>query len=290
MKFRGLMTDSTAMREFMNITLSLSKFSKECVMRITNRRVYFIISAEKDAGPRRPLAWCELPVSFYFKEYKLVGVNEEYNEIYLEFSTVLLARSLAILKQNVKSCIIKLTNKQSPCLTLEMELDAEEISSQIVHDVPVEVISRKYWSNYEEPRFDDFHVTIQMPSLKSLRPIVERLKNLSNYLTVTANKNGRLTLQIKTTDVNLSVHFTDLSIQSFAGQLVTSDDDIEDSSNSQISSTIDIKKFLLFLAGLQINNTRVLCSIVHNKMVKLFIEQQGSLSIQVFLTETDYKK
>lgn len=112
-------------------------------MRITTRKVYFIIS-EEEAGPKRPLVWCELPVNFYFKEYNVVGVKEQYNEIYLEFSTgvylfctcslffsinlniiqisVLLARSLTILKQEVKHCKIKLTDKDSPCLTLEMEL------------------------------------------------------------------------------------------------------------------------------------------------------------------------
>lgn len=106
-------------------------------MRITSRKVYFIIS-EEDSGPRRPLVWCELPVSFYFKEFNLVGVHEQYNEIYLEFSTgtcvivkfrfynnnvsVLLARSLAILRQDVRLFKIKLTNKDSPCLTIEMEV------------------------------------------------------------------------------------------------------------------------------------------------------------------------
>lgn len=90
-------------------------------MRVTTRKVYFIIS-EEDNGPRRPLAWCELPVNFYFKEYNVVGVNDQHNEIYFEFSTALLARSLSILKQNVKSVKIKLTDKESPCLTLEMEL------------------------------------------------------------------------------------------------------------------------------------------------------------------------
>lgn len=39
---------------------------------------------------------------------------------------------------------------------------AEEISSQVVHDIPVEVISRKHWSDYEEPRFNDFHVLLLM--------------------------------------------------------------------------------------------------------------------------------
>jgi HUS1 checkpoint protein len=220
MKFRALMTDTSVMKDFMNVATSLSKFSKECVMRITTRKVYFIIS-EEDNGPRRPLAWCELPVSFYFKEYNVVGVNEEYNEIYLEFSTALLARSVSPLKQSVKSLKIKLTNKDSPCLTLEMELASGNIESrQCVHDIPVEVISRKHWNDYEEPRFNDFHVSIEMPNLKTIKTIVERMRNMSHSLIVSATKDGRLTLQIKTNIVTLSAHFPDLSIESFASNNV----------------------------------------------------------------------
>ncbi|KAJ8970390.1 hypothetical protein NQ317_018369 [Molorchus minor] len=243
MKFRAVITEAPAMRDFMNISLSLSKFSKDCVLRITARKLYFIIS-EEESGPRRPLVWCELPVNFYFKEYNVVGVNEQYNEIYLEFSTVLLARSLSILKQNVKSFKIKLTNKESPCLTVEIELMAGEIiSRQVVHDIPVEVISRKHWADYEEPRFDDFHVSIQMPNLKAVRSIVEKMRNIGHSLIVSANKNGRLTLQTKTNIVSLSAHFPDLGIKSFAvGHITTTNSDDEDDVNQNVRSIVDIKK------------------------------------------------
>ncbi|KAJ8962556.1 hypothetical protein NQ318_000949 [Aromia moschata] len=286
MKFRAVITDTPAMRDFMNISLSLSKFSKNCIMRMTTRKVYFIISDE-EGGPRRPLVWCELPINFYFKEYNLVGVNEQYNEIYLEFSTVLLARSLSVLKQNVKSVKIKLTNKDTPCLTIEIELMAGEIlSRQVVHDIPVEVIAKKHWSDYEEPRFNDFHISIQMPNLKAVRSIVEKMRNMSHNLIVSANKDGRLILQTKTNIVNLSAHFPDLSIQSFAvGHIPSVNDCDEDEDRQTVRSMVDIKKFLMFLSGLQISNCRTVCSIVQDKMVKLSMEQPGALSIQIFLTE-----
>lgn len=100
-----MMNDTGAMRDFMSnfikntlyyqqITFfsipdtcnSLSKISRECVMRITSDKLYFIISDE-DAGPSTPLVWCELVVGYYFKEYNVVGMNEQYNEIYLEFAS-----------------------------------------------------------------------------------------------------------------------------------------------------------------------------------------------------------
>lgn len=147
----------------------------------------------------------------------------------------MLARSLTTLKQNAKSLKIKLTDRQTPCITLDMELVAADStqSRRCVHDIPVEVISRKHWDNYVEPQFTDFHVmfvwlciqvfwqvlqvSIQMPSLKPIKSIVEKMKNMSHTLIVSANKDGRLILQIKTNMVNLSAHFTSLSVFSFAG-------------------------------------------------------------------------
>lgn len=48
----------------------------------------------------------------------------------VEFVTVLLARSCSIVKQDVKSFKLKLTNKESPCLTLEMDLVSERDDKQ----------------------------------------------------------------------------------------------------------------------------------------------------------------
>lgn len=276
MKFGAVITDSIAMKDFQNISTSLSKFAKECVMKITQRKLYFIIS-EEDSGPRKPLVWCELPVTFYFSDYTIVGVSETHNEIFLELSTVLLSRSLSVIKQNSDCLKLKLTNKESPCLTLEMDLKSGELSTRkVVHDIPVEVISRKHWSDYEEPRFTNFHVSIEMPSLKSIKHIVEHLKNWSPSLTVAANKNGRLTLKIQTNLLKVSSHFPDLNVESFAvGQIGNSDLDASELNEDQVSSTIDIKKFLMFLNGMQLNNCRTMCSIVHERMVKLFMEQPG---------------
>lgn len=74
------------MINFEDVTMSLSKIAKDCVMRITSTKLYFIVSDE-EGGPKQPLVWCELPINYYFREYTVAGVSEEYNEIYLELCT-----------------------------------------------------------------------------------------------------------------------------------------------------------------------------------------------------------
>ncbi|GJQ65999.1 hypothetical protein Trydic_g4092 [Trypoxylus dichotomus] len=284
------MVDVSAMREFTNVAYSLSKLAKECVMRITPKKMYFIIS-DDGSGTKKPFVWCELPADFYFNEYNVAGVNDEHNEIYLLLSTNMLSRSLSTIKNHAHSLKMKLTNRQTPCITLEIEQSSDEGTEnrQCVHDIPVELIPVKYWSDYAEPQFNDFHVSIQMPSLKHIKNIVERMKHMSSSLIVSANKYGRLTLKIKTNMVAIAAHFPDLSVESFAvGQTILPDSDNEndvDELSNVVSAVIDIKKFLMFLYGMQLNNSKTICSIVQGKMVKLHLEQPGALSLQYFLTQ-----
>lgn len=56
-----------------------------------------------------------------------------------------------------------------------------------------------------------------MPNLKPIKNIVERMKNMSHNLVVSANQFGKLTLKIETNMVTMSAHFNDLSVESFAG-------------------------------------------------------------------------
>lgn len=69
------------------------------------------------------------------------------------------------------------------------------------------------------------------------------------------------------------------------GQMPTINYGMADEDVDAVTATIDIKKFLMFLTGMQMNNCRTTCSIVQGKMVKLHLEQPGALSLQIFLNQ-----
>ena len=48
--------------------------------------------------------------------------------------------------------------------------------------LPVNVIPTRLWDEYDEPAMPDFDVSIYMPDLKILRNVIDRMKNLSNYV------------------------------------------------------------------------------------------------------------
>lgn len=240
-----------------------------CVLRLTTNGISFNIGDDSV-----PVLWAELSQNHFFNEYVMSGVSEEQNEIYLECESVMLARSLGSFRLTAKSVKIKLTNKIQPCLTIEIELSSTSVElRQCMHDVPVRVVPRKEWSTYKIPDIPEFDISIDMPLLRFLRNIVERMKNMSSQLTLTADNTGLFILKVETESANVSTHFQGLQ--------VSTSSQVED--NATVSATIDIKKFLTFLAWDIVHPNSVKCNIVENRIVNLFLDLEGSLKVRYFI-------
>ncbi|KAL4720916.1 hypothetical protein ACJJTC_011539 [Scirpophaga incertulas] len=166
MKFRCVMIDAGPMREFSNIVATISKLSKECVLRVTAEQLYFIVCDENN-GPTPPVLWCEIPQALFFSEYQMVGLDDEHKDIYLEVISVNLAKSLVTLK-SAKSLKMKLTKKQCPCITLEIESPSatSQQMRHVTHDIPVIVIPRMRWSEFNEPKIPYPDVPSNIQTLK----------------------------------------------------------------------------------------------------------------------------
>ncbi|KAI5634180.1 hus1-like protein domain-containing protein [Phthorimaea operculella] len=286
MKFRAVMIDAGPMREFTNIVSTISKISKECVLRIADDKLYFIVSDE-NSGPAPPILWCEIPQAMFFSEYQMVGLDEEHKDIYLGFGSANFARSLVTLK-SAKSLKMKLTKKQCPCLTLEIEIPSatSQQTRNVTHDIPVMVIPRKMWADFNEPIVPQPDITIELPPLKQLRTTIDRMRTMSPEVVIRASAEGRLTLQISTDMAKVSTRFKDLPVDSFAGPIDHSDSESE-TQNEDISQVcacrVDAKKLSIFLTADQISHMRTVCSIVHKKLVKLCLHTNENVNLQFFI-------
>ncbi|KOC63180.1 Checkpoint protein HUS1 [Habropoda laboriosa] len=267
MKFRCRMVDVVAMRDFTNIVNIISRITKHCTLRLTSDQLCFSIGED-----RASLFWAELTQTHFFTEYIMNGVTEEQNEIYLEFEASMLARSLSSLRMTAKSVKIKLTNKRQPCLTLEIELPSLSIE-QCLHDVPVRVIPRREWADHQAPNIPEFDISVDMPQLRNVKGIVERMKNMSPRITISADKSGTFVLKIETDNATVSTHFQNLQVWSCSQQ------ECED----KISATVDIRKFLMFLAWDVVHPESVKCNILQDQMVNLFLQLSDYLKIHYFL-------
>ncbi|KFM67376.1 Checkpoint protein HUS1, partial [Stegodyphus mimosarum] len=271
MKFRGKMVEISSIQHFTKILQTVAKLTKVGVLRIVPTHMYFIFNERITAGGSS--LWCEIPQDHYFCEFNMEGLSEEHNEIYLEFQLDNLATAFRS-AQAAKSVKLKLTKKHVPCLTLEVELPSLHSHSRfVVHDVPILVIPRRLWEQFQEPSMIEFDVSLYMPSLKVVRSVVERMKNIGNCMTMLASSDGEINLCCETDTVTITTHFKDLNLTSVSAQCAN---------KRTAECRIDIRKFNQFLLGQQINPAKVVCNVTHHQMVQFFL-LHDDVSIQYFL-------
>ncbi|KAH0521453.1 Polycystic kidney disease protein 1-like 1 [Microtus ochrogaster] len=253
MKFRAKIVDLACLNHFTRVSNMIAKLAKTCTLRISPEKLNFILSDMLASGGVS--MWCELEQENIFSEFQMEGVSAENNEIYLELTSENLSRALKT-AQNARALNIKLTNKHFPCLTVSVELLSSSSSSRIVtHDIPIKVIPRRLWKDLQEPSVPDSDVSIYLPALKTMKSVVEKMKNISNHLVIEANLNGDLNLKIETELVCVTTHFKDLGNPVLPSESVSQNRHPED----MVEVHIDIRKLLQFLAGQQVTPTKAVC-------------------------------
>ncbi|CAN2389676.1 Hus1-like protein, partial [Pristimantis euphronides] len=258
MRFRSKLVDVSCVNHFTRVVNTITKLTKSCTLRIASNNIYFILTDKVANGGVS--MWCELCQASFFDEYQMEGMTAEQNDIYLELAPENLSRALKT-AQNSKSVKIKLTNKHCPCLTVAVELPSLSSTSRIVtHDIPVSVIPRKLWNDFKEPTVPDFDVSIYLPVIKSMKSVVERMKNLGNSIVIEANRNGEINLKIETDLVSVSTHFKDLGNPPWVSDESSQSNTQEKDPNIMSQARVDIKKLLQFFSGQQVNPNKAICS------------------------------
>ncbi|KAK2154553.1 hypothetical protein LSH36_265g01028 [Paralvinella palmiformis] len=280
MRFRGKLIDIGCIQHFTRVLITIAKLAKMCTLRITPNKLYFILSERVANGGVS--IWCELMQGHFFNEYNMEGVNEEANEIFLELPPENLVRAMKT-AQSAKSVKIKLTKKHSPCLTFEVEQPSLSSHSRtVVHDIPVHIIPRRLWDEFDEPEMPDFDISIYMPNARVLRNVVDRMKNLSNFVSISANQNGAMRVKVEADQVTVETHFKDLEYPTWSGP-----SDIGQRSRNRdpaefVEARIDIRRLAQFLSGQQVNPSKIICNIVDTRVVHFFL-LHDDVSLQYFM-------
>ncbi|KAK3751846.1 hypothetical protein QZH41_009664 [Actinostola sp. cb2023] len=240
MRFRAKIVDISCIQRLTRVFSTLSRMAKMCVLRLTPSKLFFIFA--ETAGTSGGVSmWCELTQANIFDEYRIEGVDET-NNIYLEMPS---------LSSHTRS---------------------------VVHDVPVGVVPQRNWGEYSEPNMPDFDVSIFMPQMKTVRNVVERMKNLSNYMTISANLKGSMTLGVETDLVTVATHFQHLDNPVLEGEDNSQTQDKEEMAQARV----EIKKILTFLQSQQVSPDRVICNIVDSRAVQFFLIHDD-LSLQYII-------
>lgn len=273
MKFRAVIRDQQSCREFHDIITTLSKISnnKEAAMIIKTNQIQLIIS--ENAAHSIPSIWAEVDKDSFFPEYTMNGVDEEHNnQIILTFSPVKMANALSQLKGVVKYCKIKLTNKDFPCLTVQLEIPSAT-GRQITHDVPVSVIPTRDWSEFEIPKLPEFKSTISMPTLKSIRNLVEKIKNLASHVTFFCNNSGEIAMVVETDEVTVASNYRNLEVQL----------DDPDDQNVEVSCRVSAKELGIYFSCNQFQDLKMYCCAAQDHVLKIVVEVRPFVSLNCIL-------
>eukprot|EP01098_Paradermamoeba_levis_P003425 TRINITY_DN1563_c0_g1_i1.p1 TRINITY_DN1563_c0_g1~~TRINITY_DN1563_c0_g1_i1.p1 ORF type:complete len:155 (-),score=23.71 TRINITY_DN1563_c0_g1_i1:53-517(-) len=136
----------------------------------------------------------------------------------------------------------------------------------ILQEIPINLLSSAQLAQYTEPPLPDPDVYIMMPSLKALRPVIERMKNISEFLHLTANMNGELEVSVETDMVSIATLYGNLEHPQIEGKSPPKLD-----AEQKVQVKISIKQFVQFLYSYQVGPTNVICCLVENRAVVLHV-------------------
>ena len=297
MKFGVKLLEATGITHFTQVIQTVSKLcaktasDKSCVLKLTPESVYFILPefASNNVGSNgfgRTSFWMSVDPRALFDFYITEGKSAEENFILLEIQPEILMQTLKS-NPNVKVIRVKLTKRQSPCLTVELDLhsmSSRQNSRTITHDIPIKVISTNKMSadDFQEPNISRTTLSIELPSIKLLKHMIDRLKVLGDFVYMEATNNGTLTLKVDTDAVSVSTYFRNLRNMPVHSR--NQDRSMREEGLVSCTVRLSLKKLHDFINAIHINSTKILCNFVSNKYAHFFVMHEDDTVLQYLLS------
>ncbi|GAA5941596.1 hypothetical protein JCM3775_005121 [Rhodotorula graminis] len=244
---------------------SLAPLSKTAILKLKHDQVHLICRA---GGTKTSVqVWSVINIDSIFRTDTLRLESNHQNEVYLEVSTDLLAKALKS-ASGATDVVIKLAKKGGsgpggtgegsyPVLSLVVRSSSRLGKRlEITQDVAVKVMKAAEMDQLKEPLCPTPQVALYLPSLHTLRTVVERLKTISSYITISANNAGELRLRAESDDAKVETEWRDLRMPTAGAEGMT---DPADDPHEFISVTLEAKDVLKFLASYSVASTTIAC-------------------------------
>eukprot|EP01126_Amoeba_proteus_P041044 TRINITY_DN4404_c0_g1_i2.p1 TRINITY_DN4404_c0_g1~~TRINITY_DN4404_c0_g1_i2.p1 ORF type:complete len:223 (-),score=33.44 TRINITY_DN4404_c0_g1_i2:347-970(-) len=188
MRFKARIQDINL---FLRLALAVEKIEKSCVVHLTPKKIQFILISDLTDGFQ---VWSGMNAASIFSEYKIYSKNQD--EISFNVNLENLIRGLKS-GQSAQEVRIQLTKKGGTAY-LSMSIEVNPTKSMIIsQDIPIQIISPSQLAAFTEPALPEPEVCIMMPPLKGLKNVIERMKNVDDFLIIQANMAGELTFKVR---------------------------------------------------------------------------------------------
>ncbi|OAD69557.1 hypothetical protein PHYBLDRAFT_172194 [Phycomyces blakesleeanus NRRL 1555(-)] len=221
------------------IVQTLDKFGPICVMSFSTDSIRFI-SHDERAGSIR--AWVKAQPSAFLSNYRIQS-RLEGCEIPL---TLRLEFLLPITKIAQNATDVKISLKRSENQNREGRL------CRLVQNISVVAVSQATMPAIRDPiAVNSPHVFIFLPSMNSLKPVADRLRQIGKYMYISANMAGELKLIVANDVAESDYELED--VRKFATVRITTED------------------FVNFMNSYQLVPDNVICSITDNEQLAFYL-------------------
>ena len=177
-------------------------------------------------------------------------------------------------------------------------MTSKQNSRAITHDIPIKIISLSKVSldDYQEPSVNKTTLSIQMPPLKLLRHMIERMKCLSEFVYLEATESGTLTLKIDADSVSVCTYFRNLVNlpidgrrelnKTKAANITVLDETQSQSTGTESTCTVrlSLKRLHDLVNALQFQPSQIICNFANNKYAHFFVIHDDDLVLQYLIS------
>ncbi|KAI0226463.1 Checkpoint protein hus1 [Massospora cicadina] len=142
---------------------------------------------------------------------------------YIEVGATLLARALRSSNDSVTTFKVAKRNGRAFLKISTTHRSRTKAAVALSQDIPIRILTPDQVELVNEFRIPAPHVQFRLPRAEQLRHEVNRIKNFSDRVTVSANRNGEITLLALTELTSVKIGFKDIAPLNFeVGFIVTS--------------------------------------------------------------------
>ncbi|XP_053659083.1 checkpoint protein HUS1 [Anopheles marshallii] len=293
MKFRAVISDGINIKEFLNVITTFSRMEKNLIINVQPKKLLLQIESEAYDGQ---YLWCDIDASLregFFSEYIMDGIDNEHNQIYMICLASSFLRALSYVRNNAVDYIkLKLIKTHMPCLAVEMSAtisnDQDVLTPKIQHAIPITVVPRNEWNQYEIPLEVEYDLSIAMPSAKSLRMLLDKKKNLAPTVTLYATLSDELSLVVETEVVTVASHYRNLKCA--PARKTTDQQPHEQLTNlSEASCRVDTKKLAALFETINFYDMVMTANIRHEQALNIRFDMRQNAFVNYILPATNFE-
>eukprot|EP00741_Cyanophora_paradoxa_P019152 tig00021123_g18492.t1 len=250
MKFKAKLVNANLIVKMLQ-AMTIEKGSGTTIVHIEPESFGLIITPQMGDGVA---VFSEVQMGAVFSEIRCESKNN--NHIMFECQTKNLLRALKT-STSSSDVTVKLTRDKAasvPYLTFLVNnaIPSAHMTS-VTQEVPIEIYSAQQFASVREPSLADPEVSIELPALREVQHVVERMKAVGQQVHVSASAAGDLALKVDTELVFLSTYYKNLPVPSAAATL---------GAGEEATATVEIKKLQRALGTWQCGPKRAICCIV----------------------------